>query len=565
MTEPERPSLRPFLPTLALIALFSTFVNLLMLTGPLFMLQVYDRVLSSRSEATLLVLFLLVVGLYGAMGLLDFVRSRIGARIGARLQEELDAPVFKAMLKAPASVGRQAISGLSDIVAVRRFFGAPVAFALFDLPFTPLFVAAIFIFHPMLGWLAVAGGGVLVTLSLINQLISRKPSAVAGQTASVSNRTAEQIRTQPETIRALGMTDAAIARWQGTRDRSLNAEVALSDRNGGFGSVTKALRLFLQSAMLALGAWLVLQDQLTAGAMIAASILLGRALAPIEQLIGGWSVVARARSGWASLKTLLAATSLSDPKTKLNRPEARLDVKGLTVMPPTGGKPIIQQVSFAVSPGQALGIIGESASGKSTIGRVLTGLWLPSAGSVCLDGATLHQFSEIDLASYVGYLPQEVALFDGTIAENIARLQTDKTSEAVIAAAEKAGAHDMILGLPAGYDTVIGAVGTPLSGGQKQRIGLARALYGDPVVLVLDEPNANLDAPGSAALNAAIQQIKARGGIVIVMAHRPAAISECDLLLMMKQGRVADFGPRDDVLRKNVRNHAHVASAREVS
>ncbi|MEL6692699.1 MAG: ABC transporter transmembrane domain-containing protein [Pseudomonadota bacterium] len=351
MTEPVRLSLRPFVPTLALIALFSTFVNLLMLTGPLFMLQVYDRVLSSRSEATLLVLFLLVIGLYGAMGLLDFVRSRIGARIGARLQEELDEPVFKTMLRAPASVARQAVTGLSDIEAVRRFFGAPVAFALFDLPFTPLFVAAIFIFHPLLGWLALAGGGVLVMLSLINQFVSRKPSALAGQTASVSTRTAEQIRTQPDTVRALGMTDAAITRWRDTRDRSLTAEVALSDRNGGFGSVTKALRLFLQSAMLALGAWLVLQDQLTAGAMIAASILLGRALAPIEQLIGGWSMIARARSGWVSLKTLLAATPLKDPETRLNRPEARLDVKGLTIIPPSGGKPIIQQVTFSVLPG----------------------------------------------------------------------------------------------------------------------------------------------------------------------------------------------------------------------
>jgi len=547
--------------SILLIGLFSVFVNLLMLTGPLFMLQVYDRVLVSRSEATLVALFVLVVGLYGAMGVLDFVRGRIGARIGAKVQNDLDARVFGATITAPPSAANLAVTGLSDLESVRRFCTSPVAFAAFDIPFSPLFLAAIFMFHPLLGWLAVGGGAAMVAITLVNQMVSRKPGETANQTAAGSARLAEQIRTQPDTIRSLGMTKPAIAKWDVQRGAALNADMALSDRNGGFGSLTKSLRFLLQSAMLGLGAWLVIQGELTAGAMIAGSILLGRALAPVEQLIGGWAVVVRARQGWQSMSELLKAVPVTEPKTALSRPKARISVEGITVIPPGEKLTALRQVSFTIEPGQALGVVGESAAGKSSVARVLTGLWLPVAGSVRLDGATLDQYEETALASYVGYLPQEIALFDGTVADNIARMQADADPKAIIRAARKAGAHEMILGLPAGYDTPIGAVRTKLSGGQKQRIGLARAMFGDPEVLILDEPNANLDAKGSDTVNAAIRQMKADNKIVVVMAHRPSAISECDTILMLKEGRAADFGPRDEVLRKNVRNHAQIAPA----
>ncbi len=555
------------IPALLLIALFSIFVNLLMLTGPLFMLQVYDRVLASRSVPTLVALFLLIVGLFAAMALLETVRGRIGTRIGATLQADLDARVFRAAISAPQSVAKEAATALYDLEAVRKFAGSPLAFAFFDLPFAPLFFGAIFILHPLLGWLAIGGGLVLIIIMLLNQIFSRKPSEVAGRTSAASTRVSEQIRTQSDTIRGLGMSGAAITRWRKERDAALVSEIALSDRNGSFGSTTKTLRLFLQSAMLALGAWLVIQNEITGGAMIASSILMGRALAPVEQLVTGWANVARAGKGWSSLKVLLAAVPAPVARTALPRPDARLVVDDLAVVPPGEAKPTLQRLSFAVDPGQAVGVVGESASGKSSLARALVGLWRPVAGEVRLGGARLDQYEEDALATHVGYLPQDVVLFDGTVAQNIARLAETPDAEAVIAAAKLAGAHDIILGLPKGYDTPVGAVGTRLSGGQKQRIGLARALFGNPVLVVLDEPNSNLDAPGSEAVNAAIRALKARGSIVIIMAHRPAAIAECDLLLMIKAGHNVAFGPRDEVLRKIATNHAQLtpAAARPVA
>lgn len=567
MTDTLSAATNRHIPALLLIALFSIFVNLLMLTGPLFMLQVYDRVLASRSEPTLVALFLLIIGLFAAMALLEAVRGRIGTRIGATLQADLDARVFRASMNAPQSVSKEAATALYDLEAVRKFAGSPLAFAFFDLPFAPLFFAAIFMLHPMLGWLAIGGGVLLVMIMLLNQVFSRKPSEVAGRTSAASTRISEQVRTQSDTVRGLGMSGAAIARWRKERDAALVSEIGLSDRNGGFGSTTKTLRLFLQSAMLALGAWLVIQNEITGGAMIASSILMGRALAPVEQLVSGWASVARASKGWSSLQVLLAAVPAPVARTALPRPDAKLAVSDLAVVPPGEAKPSLQRLSFKVDAGQAVGVVGESASGKSSLARALVGLWRPVAGEVRLGGARLDQYEEDALATHVGYLPQDVVLFDGTVAQNIARLAETPDAEAVIAAAKLAGAHDIILGLPKGYDTPVGAVGTRLSGGQKQRIGLARALFGNPVLVVLDEPNSNLDAPGSEAVNAAIRALKARGCIVIIMAHRPAAIAECDLLLMIKAGQNAAFGPRDEVLRKIATNHAQLtpAAARPVA
>jgi ATP-binding cassette, subfamily C, bacterial len=543
------------------IALFSVFVNLLMLTGPLYMLQVYDRVLSSRSEATLVALTLLIAVLFGIMGLLDHARGRLAARIGATFQTRLDGAMFRAGLrKTLRADGRaHAGSGLRDVEAVQRLLGSPVLFAVFDMPWAPIFLAAIFLFHPWLGWLAIAGGLVLVAITLLNQWLSRRPEAEATAAAAAGDAYAETMRQQAEAVQALGMTGSALARWQRLRGRALAAQLGSSDRVGSFATASKTFRFFLQSAMLGLGAYLVIHGQLTAGAMIAASILLGRALAPIEQAIGGWPMVLRARAGWRSVRETLAENPETKAPTELPRPRGHLEVEQITVFPPGQQKARLRMLSFAVEPGQALGVIGASAAGKSTLARVLTGIWRPAAGSVRLDGAALDQYDPETLGRYVGYLPQDVVLFDGTVAENIARLDETPDPAAVVAAAKKAGAHDMILELPQGYDTLLSTGGAGLSGGQRQRIGLARAFYGDPVLLVLDEPNSALDAAGSDALNLAVRRAKKEGAAVVIMAHRPAGIAECDLILVLDDGAAKALGPRDEVLKAQVRNYAQIA------
>lgn len=537
----------------ASVLLFSVFVNLLYLTGPLFMMQVYDRVLASGSVPTLVVLFSLVVGLYGAMAMLDLTRAKVGARIGAKLQDRMDKVVFNAVLDSRGDVARQAATALPDLEAVRRFLASPYLFAFFDLPFVPVFLAAVFFFHPLLGWFSVGGIVILTVIMLINQLVSKRPAETAAVTAARASRLAEQIRLNSETVRGLGMTDNVLNRWTKERNAALEAEIRLGDRNGGFGAWVKALRLLLQSGLLALGAWVVIQGEMTAGAMIASSTLMGRALAPVEQLVGGWSNVVRASKGWASLSTLMAKDQPRGVMTELPFPEPRLSVQDVTLVPPGSPEPTVRRVSFSVGPGEALGIIGESASGKSSLARALVGVWKPAAGEIRLGGAKLEHYSERQLTAAVGYLPQEVALLEGTVAENIARFIPDATSEQIIEAAQLAGAHDVILKLPKGYDTDVGSIGSRLSGGQKQRIGLARALFGRPALVVLDEANSSLDAPGSEALNSAIRRMKADGRMVITIAHRPAAIAECDKLVVMRDGMVAAFGPRDEVLAKMTR------------
>ena len=542
------------------LGLFSCFVNVLALTGPLYMLQVYDRVLSSRSTATLVALTVLIAALYAVMGLLDYARGRIAARVGALFQSRLDPRVFEAGLSRALVSGERGRpwSGLRDLEAVQRFMASPVLFAIFDLPWTPFFVFAIFSFHPYLGWLAVGGGLVLVAISLANQMMTKRSSAEATATTMVSDGFAETVRQQAEVVQGLGMRGAVMARWQQNRTRALHANLQSADVVNQFTTVSKTLRFFLQSAMLGLGAYVVLLGEMTPGTMIAGSILLGRALAPVEQLIGGWPLVSRARQGWKSLKASLAESPEARAVTPLPAPRPILELNAVTVVPPDQQRPSLRSVNFRLSPGQALGVIGPSASGKSTLARTLAGIWTPVAGAVRLDGAELEHYGG-DLGRHIGYLPQDIALFDGSVAENIARMSPDPDPEAVVAAARKAGAHEMILRLPAGYDTQIMVGGSRLSGGQRQRIALARALYGDPALVVLDEPNSNLDGEGGEALMHAIRQIKADGRLVVIMAHRPAAISECDLLLVVHEGVVQSFGPRDEVLREQVRNHATIA------
>jgi ATP-binding cassette subfamily C protein len=541
-------------------ALFSIFVNLLMLTGPLYMLQVYDRVLGSRSEATLVALSVLVLFLFLVMGLLDGVRQRVLTRIGARFQDRLDRRVFAASVRRMALAPNDAVSVAAqrDLESVQRLFASPVLIALFDMPWTPLFIAAIFVFHPWLGYLAVGGGVILIAVTWANQRAAMQPMGRANAAAMVAERQSETLKAEAETVQALGMGEAAFSRWQKSRGEALARSVAASDVTGGYGTVTKTFRLFLQSAILGLGAWLVLRGELSPGAMIAASILMGRALSPVEQAVGQWQAVQRAQEGWARLSALLTLQPPEAPRTPLPRPKAVLDVSNLSVVPPGEQIATLRGVTFRLEAGQALGIIGPSGSGKSTLARALIGVWRPAAGKVRLDGATLDQYDPDVLGAAIGYLPQRVTLFDGTIAENIARLAEAPDAAKVVAAAKAAAAHDMILRLPEGYDTRVATLGARLSGGQIQRIGLARALYGDPVILVLDEPNANLDNDGSVALNQAIRGMKDDGRSVLIMAHRPAAIQECDLLLVLEEGQRRAFGPRDTVLREMVKNHTEI-------
>ena len=542
-----------------IVGVFSFFANMLMLTGPIYMLQVYDRVLGSRSVATLVALTVLVAFLYGMMGLLDYARARIMGRVGARFQARLDRRVFDAVLRRSAlGAEARAATGLRDLEAVQRLMTSPALMALFDMPWVPVFLIGIAIFHPWLGGLAVAGGAVLILAAIANQIVTRAPAGRAQQASLASDHLADQLRGEAEMVQSMGMRDAAFERWQGARNAALEQHLRAADLGGSLGSASRTFRLFLQSAMLGLGAWLVLRGELTAGAMIAGSILLGRALAPVELAIGNWALAQRAVRGWSDLARLLSEVPREAEPTPLPTPRARLEVQQLTVVPPGEAQAALRMVSFALEPGQAIGVIGPSGAGKSTLARALTGVWRPAGGKIRLDGAALEQYAPGVLGRHIGYLPQRVPLFDGTIAENIARLSPQPDPALVVEAAKKAAAHEMILKLPQGYDTRVSASGGRLSGGQIQRIGLARAMYGNPVILVLDEPNSNLDNEGSQALNTAIRAMKAEGKSALIMAHRPAAIQECDTILMLEGGVCVAFGPRDEVLRQVLVNHQQV-------
>lgn len=546
-----------------MVAIFSFFVNMLMLTGPLYMLNVYDRVLGSRSLETLIALSVLVAFLYGCMGILDFVRGRVMGRIGARFQAQMDRRVFSAALKATTlnRAPREAATGLRDLEAVQRLITSPALMALFDLPWSPLFFLGIFVFHPLMGALALVGAVVLIFVAVLNQATTRTPLERANATSFASATLGAQIRSESEMVHSLGMRGAAFDRWQIARGASLDATIGAADAAGTFTALTKAFRLFLQSAMLGLGAYLVLREELTPGAMIAGSILLGRGLAPIEMIVSQWAVFQKGREGWGRLSVLLGNIPVEKTRTNLPKPAARLVADQVTMLPPGGQQATLRMISFSVEPGQAVGIIGTSGAGKSTLARALTGVWKPAGGKIRLDGAALDQYDPDVLGQHIGYLPQRVQLFDGTIKENIARMSLSPDDAMVVTAAKKADAHEMILKLPDGYDTRVTATGGQLSGGQIQRVGLARAMYGDPVVLVLDEPNSNLDNSGSAALNKAVQQQKAAGGIVFVMAHRPDAIFHCDTLLVLENGTKRAYGPKDDVLREVTKNRDEIVKA----
>jgi PrtD family type I secretion system ABC transporter len=534
------------------VALFSGVVNLLMLAGPLYMLQIYDRVLSSRSVPTLVVLSVFLVGAYAFQGALDLIRSRVIVRAAALLDQHLAVAVHGAVIRL-AIANRHPTEGpqpVRDLDQIRAFLTGAGPIAIVDLPWIPIFLFICFLLHPWLGLAATVGGIVLFTMTLLTERASRTPARMAAQDAGVRSVMVEAGRRGGETIVAMGMAGSLAQRWAGINNRYIAAVARLSDVASSYGSTSKVLRLLLQSMILGLGAYLVIRQELTAGAMIAASIMMGRALAPIETTIANWRAFIGARQSIRRLSEALARAAPRPAVTALPPPARSLDVEQLTIAAPGTATPIVTGVHFSLKSGEALGIIGPSGAGKTSLIRALVGIWSPVRGNVRLDGAELSQWDPELLGRHVGFVSQTVELFDGTISENIARMAVAPDVDSVLRAAQAAGAHDLILRLPSGYDTKVGEGGEALSGGQRQRIALARALYGDPFLVVLDEPNANLDSDGELALHQAMLALKARGAILVLIAHRPATLSACDRLLVLANGVQQGIGPRDEILQK---------------
>ena len=534
------------------VGMVSFVINVLMLTGPLFMLQVYDRVLASGSVPTLAVLGGLVVALYAFFGLLETVRGRVLARMGQRIDARLSAPAFELSSRLPLQLGAKAnqVRPVQDIDTVRQFVSGPGPGAIFDLPWMPLYLGIVFVFHTVLGIVAVAGALIICVLIGLNEVLSRKPAQDAAAEAGRRAALVEAGRRNAEAAQAMGMRDALSAKWHAANDRFLERQRAATDRTGVFGSSIKAFRFLLQSAVLGVGAWLAIGQEITPGVMIAASILTSRALAPVEQAVAHWRGFVAARQSLARLRDLLLDDGDREAHLSLPAPESNLSIDGVAAAPAGLATPVVQGVSFTLSAGDGLGVVGASGSGKSTLARAIVGVVPVLKGAIRLDGAELAQWRTSQISSFVGYLPQDIQLFEGTIAENIARFDPQARDEDIIAAAKLADVHDLIVSLPDGYNMMIGSAGLTLSGGQRQRIALARALYRSPFLVVLDEPNSNLDAQGEAALTRAITEMRSRGSIVIVIAHRPSAISALDTLLFLQEGRAGAFGPKADVMKQ---------------
>jgi PrtD family type I secretion system ABC transporter len=529
------------------VGAFSFVINLLQLTAPLYMLQVYDRVLNSRNETTLLMLTILVVALFLVMAAIEFVRSRVLVRVGAAMEAKLNDRVFDAAFEATLRRGGNARQALTDLTQLRQFMTGNGPFVLFDAPWFPIYLAVIFLLHPLIGWFAVGAALILIALTAVTEFATQKPLAEANKFANEATNFAHNNLANAEVVEALGMLPSLRERWKKKHVQHLVLQAVASDRAGLISSVTKFVRVASQSLILGLGAWLAIRNELSPGGMIVGSILMGRALAPIDQLIGNWKGFVQARLAYDRLGQLLAAFPARPPRMSLPAPKGEVVVEGVVLTPPGGSVPVLRGVSFAIPAGTVVGVIGPSGSGKSTLARALVGVWTPQAGKVRLDGADVAAWDKAELGPYLGYLPQDIELFDGTIAENIARFGPIE-APLVVAAAQAAGVHEMILRFPQGYDTPIGPGGAVLSGGQRQRVGLARALYGQARLIVLDEPNSNLDDVGEAALVQALLRLKAQGKTVVVITHRTSVLAAVDRLLVMRDGTVQAYGPRDEVL-----------------
>jgi PrtD family type I secretion system ABC transporter len=532
---------------------FSLFINLLLLASPLYMMQVYDRVLGSRNETTLVMLSIIAAVLFGIMGVLEMIRARIlvraGIRFDALLNNRVFAAVFTRSLRTPGGVPAQA---LRDLDAVREFVGGVGVLVFCDAPWAPLFIGLAFLLHPLLGWVSLTGAALILVLALINEKFTRKPLKEAAVCGMAANAYAETSLRNAEVIEAMGMLPGIASRWMVRHDRMLDLNARAGDRGGYLLAGSKLIRLLLQSGILGVGAYLAIHDELSAGAIMAASIIMGRALAPVEMAVGQWKNFVHARTAWARLRDLLAAVPPRPETMALPDPAGALSVEGVFAAPPLAKVPVLKGISFALEPGEVLGVIGPSAAGKSSLARVLVGVWQPYSGAVRIDGAEITRWDRRALGPHIGYLPQDVELFDGTVAENIARFQA-VDSEAVVEAARKAGVHEMILRLPEGYDTRIGEGGRSLSGGQRQRLGLARALYHNPALLILDEPNSNLDTAGDQALIEAVNHARDQGSTVVIISHRLSILGSVDKVLVLNQGMVEAFGSRDEVLSRVAR------------
>jgi len=530
----------------------SALVNILALTGSFFMLQVYDRVIPARSLPTLIGLGIIAATLYAFQGFLEVVRSMLLVRLGLSVDERFGTTVYDSLVVFPARMQMQGdgLQPVRDLDVVRSFLSGPGPTALFDIPWMPFYLGLCFLFHIWIGVTALAGALILVGLTILTERMSREPAKEAAKIISERMALAEATRRNSEAVLAMGFGRMLGTSWDEINSRYLGNHLRLSNVTITLGTISKILRMMLQSAVLAVGAILVIRQEASGGIMIASSILLSRALAPVELAISQWKGFAAARDSWSRLVRLADLMSVDGREVALPKPEKALKVEDLHLAAPGSKRSIVRNISIELQAGDSIGVIGPSASGKSTLARGLVGLWPPVAGAVRLDGAALSQWDPHALGKHIGYLPQDVALFSGSIAENIARFDPDATSDKIIAAAKTAGVYDMILQFPKGFETKIGEQGSALSGGQRQRIALARALYGEPFLIILDEPNSNLDVDGELALSRAILSVKARGGIVVVVAHRPSALAAVDKVLVLTNGQMQAFGPKDDVLRK---------------
>ncbi|MBY5701020.1 type I secretion system permease/ATPase [Rhizobium leguminosarum] len=530
----------------------SAVINLLALTGSFFMLQVYDRVIPGRSVPTLIGLAVIAATLYAFQGILELVRSLILVRVGLSVDERFSESVYGSLVLFPSRMQTpgDGLQSVRDLDSVRGFMSGPGPTALFDMPWMPFYLGLCFLFHVWIGVTALAGALLLVVLTLLAELKSREPAKEAAKIAAERTALAEATRRNSEAVLAMGFSHLIGTRWTEINRRYLNNHLLATKVTGSLGTISKITRMMLQSAVLAVGAVLVIRQEASGGIMIASSILVSRSLAPVELAIGQWKGFAAARQSWSRLQQLVELMPATGREVSLPQPVSSLKVENLHLGAPGTKIAIVRGVSFELCAGDAVGVIGPSASGKSSLARGLVGLWQPLTGAVRIDGAALSQWEPTALGRHIGYLPQDVSLFSGSIAENISRFDPDAPSEKIIRAAKSAGIYEMIVQFPDGFDTKLGDYGSVLSGGQRQRIALARALYGDPFLVVLDEPNSNLDADGEAALSKAIVGVRDRGGIAIVIAHRPSALAAVDKVLVLGNGQIQAFGPKDEVLKK---------------
>ncbi|SFM24807.1 type I secretion system permease/ATPase [Nitrosomonas communis] len=530
------------------VGVFSAVINLLMLMQPLYMLQLYDSVLTSHNEMTLLMLTLIMLGAFLFMGALEYIRSLVLIRVGAQFDMKLNKRVYTAAFEQSLRQGNSnAGQALQDLTNLRQFLTGQALFAFFDAPWFPIYLLVIFLFNPWLGVLALFGTAVLVLLAYINEQVSRKPLAEASTMAVASTSLATNNLRNAEVIEAMGMLPNLQARWYKLHGKFLNLQAEASEKSGLVSALSKTASVTLQSLMLGAGALLVLDNSISPGMMIAGSILMGKAIAPVQVLINVWRQFGSTRNAYERLTKLLEENPLRQPGMSLPQPTGVVSVENVMAAPPGSKVPVIKGLAFAIAAGEVLGVIGPSGSGKSTLARLLVGVWPATAGKVRLDGADVYQWNKDELGPHIGYLPQDIELFAGTISENIARFG-EIDSEKVILAAKRAGVHEMILSMPKGYDTLLGDGGSGLSGGQKQRIGLARSMYGDPSLIVLDEPNSNLDDVGEQALLAAIVDLRKRGKTIILITHRTSIIAATTKLLLLRDGVRQMFGPTDQIL-----------------